>query len=594
MTFLPTLREIRRERTMTGGFAGYNANERIRESELRHTQNLSLAALPGLAPRARRAKVRFFGRPNGLFAHDRLCWADGERFFYDGEMIGDVENSRKRFARMGARVLIFPDKKMYDAETGAFTPLEACYVSQGTLTAYLCRADGAPYDCAVSDTAPDEPADGACWLDTSGDADALKVYSAAQALWTGVASVYTKLSAPGIGEGFSAGDGVSIAGVADGALNGDFLLERVEADALVITAVIRQAVSQSAPVTIRRSVPDMDFICECNNRLWGCSSQNHEIYASKLGDPTNWHVFAGLSTDSYAATVGSGGDFTGCVAHLGYVLFFKETCIHKLYGAEPSNFQLADLCARGVAAGCERSAVVVNETLYYRSRADVCAYAAALPQGVSDALGLTPYDSAVAGALGRELYISMRNGEAWTLFCYDTQRDRWLRVDDTHALCFAAWGGDLYYIDAADQCLYSMKGNLTDYADGGAAMEADFLWGFETGDIGMDAPDAKRLSGVQLALKAESGAVLRVQACYDGSGTWEDVYMLTSDAERQLPGVAFDGVANVCALPLLRMFTLPLYTPRCNTMRLKVSAIGRAWIHSIAKTVEAGSDADVR
>lgn len=34
----------------------------------------------------------------------------------------------------------------------------------------------------------------------------------------------------------------------------------------------------------------------------------------------NWNCFEGIATDSYAASVGSDGDFTGCIGHMGYRL----------------------------------------------------------------------------------------------------------------------------------------------------------------------------------------------------------------------------------------------------------------------------------
>ena len=67
----------------------------------------------------------------------------------------------------------------------------------------------------------------------------------------------------------------------------------------------------------RRSVPEMDFVIESGNRLWGCKygvvdgKAVNEIYASKLGDFKNWNCYAGRSTDSYVATRGSDGPFTG-------------------------------------------------------------------------------------------------------------------------------------------------------------------------------------------------------------------------------------------------------------------------------------------
>ena len=49
----------------------------------------------------------------------------------------------------------------------------------------------------------------------------------------------------------------------------------------------------------------------------------NEIYASKLGDFKNWNCYAGRSTDSYVATRGSDGPFTGAADYLGSPLFFR-------------------------------------------------------------------------------------------------------------------------------------------------------------------------------------------------------------------------------------------------------------------------------
>src|SRR5699024_8801601 len=110
----------------------------------------------------------------------------------------------------------------------------------------------------------------------------------------------------------------------------------------VIPGILDTAFDQTEPVTVSREIPDMDFLTESENRIWGCSSKNHEIYACKLGDPTNWNCFEGISTDSYSATIGSDGDFTGACTHLGNVLFFKEDSIHKVWGSRPADFQIAN------------------------------------------------------------------------------------------------------------------------------------------------------------------------------------------------------------------------------------------------------------
>ena len=61
----------------------------------------------------------------------------------------------------------------------------------------------------------------------------------------------------------------------------------------------------------------MDYLTECDNRVWGCSNKENVIYACKLGDPTNWFSYRGIAEDSYAVTVGSDGSFTGAATCLG-------------------------------------------------------------------------------------------------------------------------------------------------------------------------------------------------------------------------------------------------------------------------------------
>lgn len=56
----------------------------------------------------------------------------------------------------------------------------------------------------------------------------------------------------------------------------------------------------------------------------------NEVYGCKLGDFKNWTCYAGLSTDSWAAQVGSDGAWTGAVNYQGYPTFFKETVLHRI------------------------------------------------------------------------------------------------------------------------------------------------------------------------------------------------------------------------------------------------------------------------
>lgn len=147
--------------------------------------------------------------------------------------------------------------------------------------------------------------------------------------------------------------------------------------------------ADAAHVTITRTVPGMDFVCVNENRIWGCKGD--AIYASKLGDPYNWNVFDGLSTDSWSVNTGTPGDFTGCCSYQGYPTFFKEGCAFKVLGDEPGNFTLRKVNIVGVAEGSNKSIVEIQGLLYYVSHLGVVQWNGGdYPTIISGALGRSP------------------------------------------------------------------------------------------------------------------------------------------------------------------------------------------------------------
>ena len=317
MPFLPYLNEIEAYRDVVSEFRGYNHNLRQGENEFFDMKNMTSDLFPVLSPRNKRGKLRTFGKPNGLHAHDKLCWVDGTAFFYDGEQKGAVEDSPKQFVNMGAYILVWPDKVFYNTATDEFGSLENSTTTSDTVTYTLSRDDGSAYEnVTASAMAPTSPTDGMLWIDTSESPNVLKQYSTTTASWVSMPTTYVKIAAADIGKGFAEYDGVDITGMEEPSLNGNFTLYGVGDDFILVTGIISAVGEQEAAVTVSRSVPDMDFITESENRIWGCSSANHEVYACKLGDPKNWNSFLGIASDSYALTIGSSGDFTGCTTHL--------------------------------------------------------------------------------------------------------------------------------------------------------------------------------------------------------------------------------------------------------------------------------------
>ena len=576
----PYLQQRGRNRSITTDFRGLNLSQGIGDGEWAWMQNMDTREYPAVARRQKRVHVATLNKPNGLCATDRLCFVDGVKFYYNGFYYGDVEDSEKTLVPMGAKIAIFPDKKLFDTTTLSFTDMEQKNVSSGTVRVTLAKGDGTPYgEYTEGGTAPENPENGQLWLDTSGDAPVMKTWSEAQGLWVAEATTYVLVSATGLGQGLKALDGVTVSGLEEGGLNGDWILTDAGPDYILFTGILQKALTQTGEVRVERTCPEMDFVVEKDNRLWGCSSADHEIYCCKLGDPTNWRAYQGVATDSYAVTVGTPGPFTGAAVSGSAVIFFKENCLHRVYGTQPSNFTVYVDNLRGVQQGCHKSAVRVNEYLYYKSVFDVCVYADSEVAGISAALGTESYKNAVAGVCGNRLYLSMEDQEgAWQLLVYDTAAGVWTREDGTHALGFASCltetfmlraDGELYALLPGEynKDFFMVGSDYTVYAQ--EETDEEVSWELRTGEILRELPDHKYIGKIQLYLELDPGARAEVALRRDG-GAWETVQELSGGDQRRC--------------------TLPIYPRRCDRMEIRLTGVGHARLVNWSKYVGYGSE----
>lgn len=576
----PYLQQRGRNRSITTDFRGLNLSQGIGDGEWAWMQNMDTREYPAVARRQKRVHVATLNKPNGLCATDRLCFVDGVKFYYNGFYYGDVEDSEKTLVPMGAKIAIFPDKKLFDTTTFSFTDMEQKNVSSGTVSVTLAKGDGTPYgEYTEGDTAPENPENGQLWLDTSGDAPVMKTWSEAQGLWVAEATTYVLVSATGLGQGMKALDGVTVSGLEEDGLNGDWILTDAGPDYILFTGILQKALTQAGEVRVERTCPEMDFVVEKDNRLWGCSSADHEIYCCKLGDPTNWRAYQGVATDSYAVTVGTPGPFTGAAVSGSAVIFFKENCLHRVYGTQPSNFTVYVDNLRGVQQGCHKSAVRVNEYLYYKSVFDVCVYADSEVAGISAALGTESYKNAVAGVCGSRLYLSMEDQEgAWQLLVYDTAAGVWTREDGTHALGFASCltetfmlraDGELYALLPGEynKDFFMVGSDYTVYAQ--EETDEEVSWELRTGEILRELPDHKYIGKIQLYLELDPGARAEVALRRDG-GAWEKVQELSGGDQRRC--------------------TLPIYPRRCDRMEIRLTGVGHARLVNWSKYVGYGSE----
>lgn len=575
----PKLNQQQTTRDVIDVFKGYNHNLRIGTGEFYDMQNLTSADFPVLSPRAKRGIYAEPDTAQGLISKDSLCWVDGADFIIGEDRIHlglSIDDTPKNLISMGAYVIIMPDKKYVNtADLDDYGDIEASVTTDTTVTFSLCKNDGTAYgNIPAQDYEPSNPANMALWIDTSSTPHVLKQYSSTTNTWVTVATTYIKISAMGIGKPFLADDGVTIEGIEDSALadlNSTMIVWDRGDDYIIVTGIIDKVTMQETPITITRRMPNMDYMTESENRLWGCrygtdihGNMVNEIYASKLGDFKNWDSFMGISTDSYAATVGTDGQFTGAITHLGYPLFFKETCVHKVYGSFPSNYQIRTTACRGVQNGCSKSLAIVNEILYYKSRYAVCSYDGSLPVEMSAALGDISYSDATSGALGNKYYISMKDSsEKYHLFVYDTSKGMWHKEDNLHVKDFCSCRGDLFFIDYADKKIKSINGNGTEEPGG-------VKWIAETGLIGTDSPDKKYISRLDIRMSLDIGSMVDVYVQYDSMGSWEHLFVMMGTN--------------------LRSFSVPIRPRRCDHLKLKIEGKGEAKMFSICKTIEQGSD----
>ena len=592
---LPVLSELSTSRDVVDVFGGYNHNLRINEGEFYDMKNLTSTYYPILSPRKPRGVfAKTASNPLGLIEKDALCYVMEKSgnlvFVMNGSEynLGIVEPKNTGVERtltsMGAYVIVMPDKKYINTiDTSDKGNIEATYTSpQGaTVTFTLCRADGTSYD--IDSISPDEPdvetiENGFIWLDTSQTPNSLKQYSTVNKMWSSISSTYIKIGCAGIGAAFGESDGVTISGVTIPSLkddiNKDMIIYKKDDDYIVVVGIMEelQDTSQTESIKVERLMPEMDFIIESNNRLWGCryglnrkEETVNELYACKLGDFKNWTCYAGVSTDSYYVPLGTDGQFTGAISYLGYPIFFKENCLHTVYGNYPAEYQVQDTACRGVQKGSSKSLAMVNEVLYYKSRTGICAYNGSLPAEVSSVLGEKAYSNAIACYHKGKYYISMKdvsNGE-YALFVCDTEKGLWHKEDNLQVRAFCTVDEEIYYTDAESNVIKTMFGS-------GTKDTAPISWMAETGIIGCTSPDKRYVSRISVKLSIDIGASVMISIQYDSSGVWETVSMIRGHN--------------------LRTFTLPIRPKRCDHFKLRFDGEGEAKIFSIAKITEQGSD----
>ena len=615
MGWLPKLRQIPQSRQMINVFSGYNHNLRIGDGEFYDMKNMTADHYPVLATRRKRiygkeTQIVAMGVNHGLCKvyKDCVVLPNNKEVEYDGAFNSSNEPEQWCLSMAGFLLvlpwrlwinvprLMGPEFDDVVAMVGEppYGSMDYSY-SPNKISFSMCTADGTACEADyVGEETPEEPENGALWIDTSGEIAVLKKWYENSSQWAaqtayirvecGVNPAYTNLAA---------GDGIRIQ-----CDRTDFMeAEKKEAFKYLMTTAdekldIRAVVQDSGKgfftiqgilakpvsfvfddvsaygISVKRHIPDMDYMTVSGNRLWGCrhglsadGKMVNEIYCSKLGDFKNFEVFEGISTDSWAVSLGSDGEFTGAATFMGHPVFFKENRIIRILGDYPKNFTVQEDICEGVHAGCHKSIAEVDGVLYYKGRTGIWAYNGSMPVCVSQALGDVRYESAVGGAADGKYYLSMV-GQGRRLFVYDTRKRIWCVEDELDVNEFHNLDGSLYALlrDGNTVRLNPIEGGY----------EADFPWFVQTGQIGISLPAHCRISRIVIRLQMDAGAAVACYGQYDFDEIWKPLFHIQE---------ARSGI-----------FTVPVRPERCGAMKLRLEGTGGVKIYSITYLTEQGSD----
>ena len=591
--FFPKLKPYKLSENTISTFGGIDKNAVGIENIFFDTQNTTSAHFPLISTREKRMTLSTLnGIPSALHTTNGITFVLGSSLYYNNvlQFSGLDTNSKKQIVSMGSKIIVFPDN--YYIDTMTLNQKGVCndrgYLH--CLTSYN-QVDISIYPCIhgmdppyISETCPINVIDSTLWLDISSIPNKMYIYSKQSNTWSDIVPTHICIMADHIHEGVSVGDVVEISGIKEG-INGTHTLAGVEECMLYIPGYIDRYMNVSLGsrefYSIKRSVPIMDFVCEHQNRLFGCryglNDQGkfvNEIYASKLGDPKNWNVYQGLSTDSYSASCGSEGEFTGIASYMGNVLFFKENSIHRLHGTKPSNFTLYNDNYPGIKKGSFPSLCICNGSLFYHSNDGIYSYSGSSPTFISRQLGFDKFTDAVA-SVGKNMYficITDKNQNR-QLYVYDFIREIWHRHDSSDYLFLSKYDNNILGIKNFENS-YTLELLLSSEIpelcqslfSNSMTIENNFDWYTESGLIGLSFDDCKYLNKLKIRVEIEKDSSFSVYVQTDSTQNWELFETFTTTK--------------------LTSKTLHILPPRCDHFKLKFAGKGNFKLYSITKVIE--------
>lgn len=680
MLNLPYMNQISKNISSIDTFLGLNKGFKIGENELSDSYNMCSDDYPVLSTRRKRFFLKEPEEHNGLFeiisgvssvvvSNDKLAvLLKSGVLMYDDKLIRlNIQNNK--LLRMGNMLYAYPSGtliKLPNSKEGEITteithtklrfmmptddtPSTGKIDESGTFIGYVIFQPA--ISSGIGKTSyyvqPSAPKPGDCFYFNTEEEGTLSMWGdtgSGELGWVPVEPdcirvsniVLTNDSEKTVDElwfknVFKAGDAVFISGTENENTDRSFIVEALgdtDDPAMYLSGYLAKDYFATECVIEKKMPEKLDFVIEHNDRLWGCyygydSAGNfyNEIYATAQNDPTNWYRYDGTSMQSYTMSVVSDGKFTGAAVINGYVTFFKEHCMHRIYGNSPADFQLVTYECAGIQEGCEGSFAGHNGTYFYKSNVGIMRISDGYPVRISEKIGKDNYTEAIGGTDGSYYYVQMKNEDEVVLYVYDIQKGIWHCENAVENLClffnyrnnllavaekiteesknrvdsaYSAWlnaagpakavAHALYYsvlisaVYDAFVCVFSKskllninlpKVSMTETTE--LYEEEDFLWFFETADIGYSYYLTKYIDKLYVRAMVDAYARFDVEILHDSEGEWTSVATVIGDGT-------------------VKTHIIPIRPNQCDHFKLRFSGIGDVKILNVIMKYAEGGD----
>jgi hypothetical protein len=312
------------------------------------------------------------------------------------------------------------------------------------------------------------------------------------------------------------------------------------------------------------SVPDMDMICTFENRVWGVKGS--ESYVSKYNDHTVWTQFSVPKNNEdsiYIKLPPERGNYLGLIPLENHMLFATNNSTYEGYGNARNFMPQLVSNSRGTVTG--KSMAEVDGMVFMLSSDGVNVYTGSIPRPISYQLD-EKYVSGVAGTDGRRYYLSLFNGQTYTLYVCDTAllgsgNSPWYVEDDIQVIDFARVNEVLYALTADGRIL-----KFNDDSDNEVVQ-----WYAETEKFDYNYLGNTISLKVKIEAELEAGASIRI-------------YIRTGEGLYQLKDT------YVYDEPRHKYYTTVIEPERAESFQIKIEGEGKAKVLSVVRDFLIGSD----